>query len=260
MYDIHSHVIPNIDDGAKSLGEALEMGKIAEKEGITGIIATPHFNFEDPEFKENVLAAVKGLNEKFEEENIRLTLYPGCEVFLNGALIQRLKNQELLTLNGSDYLLVEFPLGEAPYNMEELLYRIRLMGKKPIIAHPERYQEVMDNPNLVKRWVEQGNYIQVNATSILGVSGSRVTRTTKHLFAHKMVHLIATDAHSPRNRSPRLTEAKETAGKWCGKKELDMILANSKRVFDNEELIINDPVQYPYGYNVLQRIHATLRK
>jgi len=258
MYDIHSHILPGIDDGAKTPKETLEMGRIADKDGITHMIATPHFNFEDQHFPEKVRRAVAKQNEEFELEKINLRLYPGAEIFLRAEILEKLENNQLLTLNDSDYLLVEFPLGEVPYHVEDILYRIRLGGKIPIIAHPERYREVMDNPNLVKGWVEQGNCIQINVTSILGVSGKKVQKTAKHLLTHNMVHLVATDTHSPRHRKPALRKAIQQMRIWDNEEKVRSIVENGKRVFQNETLVGGEPVEYPYAYGIFQRMKESV--
>jgi len=259
MIDIHSHILPGIDDGAKNLRETMEIAKIAEKEGITHMIATPHFSFKCQDFVAKVREEIVKLNEVLEKEAMTLRIYAGAETFLNLELLDRLEKESFLTLNGTDYVLVEFPLGEVPLHTEELLYRIRLMGKKPIIAHPERYKEVMEDPNIVKKWIEQGNFIQINATSILGVSGRRSEKTAKHLLKHNLVHILATDTHSPRSRKPALKEALKKVEGWTGKKTSHNLMKNAERVFHNQELVIEDPVEFPYGYNFLQRMGEKLK-
>jgi len=259
MYDIHSHILPDLDDGAKNMKEAIEIGKIAEREQITHMIATPHFSFKTPDFDQKIRRRVTELNQVFQQENINVQVFPGAEAFVTPELLESLKRNHFISLNDTDYVLVEFPLGEVPLYAEELLYRIRLMGKKPIIAHPERYQEVMENPNIVKKWIEQGNFIQINATSIFGVSGRKAEKTAKHLLCHKMVHILATDAHSPRNRKPALTEAQGIISGWVGPKTAKQLLKNAERVFHNQELVVEDPIEYPYSYNILQRIGKKFR-
>ena len=260
MIDIHSHILPGIDDGAKTLHESIQIGRCAEKNGITNMIATPHYDREDPVFNEKVQRMVKELNRLLNEESIDLVIHPGTEAFLNPETLMDFEKKKILTLNNSRYVLVEFPLEYQPPQVQELLYQIRLMGYTPIIAHPERYRDVHRDPNIVKGWVEQGNLVQINATSVVGVAGRSAQTTAKHLIRHSMVHLIGSDAHSPRNRRPRLKEAIRLMEGWVKKEDIEKILENNRRVFENKEILMIDPIEYPFSYNFLERLKITLKK
>ena len=260
MIDIHSHIIPGIDDGAASIEEALEMARIAEREGIEKIICTPHFQFDDPTFTKRVRGAVKALNLLFKKEGLFLRAYPGTEAFLRPELLDEVKKEDYLTLNGSEYVLVEFPLGEIPMFTDEMLYELRMMGKKPIIAHPERYREVMKNPDILRQWIQQGNLVQVNGSSILGMMGKRTESTVKHLLTHRMVHLVASDSHSMGKRSPYGLSAYKKLEEVLSKEEIQTLMMNSERVFHNKRIIFSEPIQFPKGYSVLKRLKHTLNR
>ena len=260
MFDIHSHILPHLDDGAKTLEESMEIALYAVENGITNMIATPHYDREDPEFNQKVKQGVKELNQALERNRIPLTIHMGTEAFLNPETLMDFEKKKILTLNNSRYVLVEFPLEYQPPQVQELLYQIRLMGYTPIIAHPERYRDVQRDPNVLKGWEEQGNLVQINATSIVGVAGRSAQTTAKHLIRHNMVHLIGSDTHSPRNRRPRLKEAIRMMEDWIKKEDVEKIIGNNRRVFENKEILMIDSIKYPDAYNFLERLKINFKK
>lgn len=254
MVDLHSHILPGIDDGAKNVEESIKIAKLAVEDGITRMIATPHYDFEDRDFSKRVLFETDELNNILKKENVPLTIYPGTEVLLNGTVLRELEEGKILTLNRSKYLLVEFHLDHLPHRTNELLYEVRLLGYTPVIAHPERYREVQRNINLVKEWVEQGNRIQMNATSIVGVNGDAPRDAAKHLLKHHMVHLMGSDTHSPRNRKPRMTDAMKIVKQWVEEDIAEELLGNNGKVFRDERIDEKIPIPYPEAYNYFKRV------
>lgn len=172
MIDLHNHILPELDDGSRSIEETIEMGKIAESEGISKIIITTHHR--KPEYiidKNVILDKVKFTNELFKKENINIEIFSGMEVFMDRDIPIKLQNNELLSLNNSSYLLIEFPMREKIDYIDDVLHEVKIQGYKPIIAHPERYLEVIKNPNYVKKLIQEGCYIQINASSLTGYFG-----------------------------------------------------------------------------------------
>ena len=237
MVDIHSHILPNIDDGAKDIAEALEMGRIAVNEGINHIIATPHYLGEgnDPT-KEEITKKIDDINKLYQQEGINLNILPGNEVYLNLDIVEHIKNGNILTLNESKYILVEFPMNSVPLYAEDVLYEIRILGYIPIIAHPERYNQVIIKPEIVRSWVEQGNLIQINSLSILGKMGSRTKETARYLLKNNLVHFIATDSHSAGTRSPKIKEALSQVESWVGIEQKNQIIHNSAAIITGNKV------------------------
>ncbi|SMB88937.1 protein-tyrosine phosphatase [Desulfonispora thiosulfatigenes DSM 11270] len=245
MVDLHSHILPEIDDGSKSMEETLKMGRIAASQGFNKIIATPHYiEGEYTITKDKLLETIKRVNACFQKENIKLEVLPGAEVYLSPSLPAKLKAGEISTLNNSPYILIEFPMRDIPVYTEDILYEVRLLGYKPVIAHPERYSKVMEDPNYLKSLIEQGNYVQINSMSITGGLGERVKKTAQILLKHKMVHFIGTDAHSPRARSPKIQGAIEQMKKWTDENYLEKILKNGYNLISGEEIIVLEPLIY----------------
>lgn len=206
-----------MDDGPRDERGALEMLRVAEGEGITTVIATPHAHHADPLL---VPAAVKVLNELAEREGIGVTILPGSEVRIAADLLERRAEGRLLTLNGSDYLLLELYLSRSQeWRVEVVLSVIdRLLdaGLRPVLAHPERYPFVVRDPAAITPLVERGVLAQLNAPSLTGYHGKSAQVTARELLARDLVHLIASDAHNPQWRPPRLREAYEEVTRLAG--------------------------------------------
>lgn len=211
MLDIHCHILPGLDDGPATWGQSLEMAYIASEDGIRRIVATPHFikGSYEPSVKK-VLFLTEELNKKIKREGLNLEILPGMEVYLEPDLPQMLKRGEILTLNNQKkYLLLEFPLDSIPSHSERVFYELRLQGIMPIIAHPERNQEVLQNPQKLLPLVEKGLLTQVTTSSLEGHFGSKCREVANLLLKHKLAHLIATDAHFNPYRMPRMKKEYE---------------------------------------------------
>lgn len=208
MVDIHSHIIPYIDDGAIDTEEAEAMLNAAYNNGIRHIAATPHFKY-GTEFnlKENIIKDVKKLQILADESGFKLSVYPGSEVMIHPEIVEQYTEGKISTINDTIYLLVEFPLNELPVYTDNTLYSMQLKGLIPIIAHPERNEAILDNYRLLYRYVERGMLSQVNAESVLGLNGRRIQETAFHLIKRGAVHFISADAHGVKHRKYRLAEA-----------------------------------------------------
>lgn len=204
MIDIHCHILPGLDDGAKDIEVALEMAKIAYDTGIHTIIATPHFIPGELEpSKESIIAKVREMNKLVSGLGYKLTILPGEEVFISPDIVELLESGKILTLNDNGrYILLELPLSHIPMYTNDVIYRLRLKGVTPIIAHPERNIEISKNEAKAFEIVEAGALLQVNASSLRGVFGSKVKATGWSLLSKGIVHFVATDGHTNGQRRP----------------------------------------------------------
>ena len=238
MIDLHAHILPGIDDGARDMGMSVEMLEIAARDGITDIIVTPHFIHGDID---NTAEIVKQELEKLiagsGDKNPGINLYPGSEVFISPEVPALLKEGKIQTLNDSRYVLIELPMTMVPEYTEEVLYEVRLLGYTPVIAHPERNMMLGRKPELLKKFVEQGALAQVNATSITGLYGKRITKIAMKMIAGGWVHFVCSDTHSCRGRAPKLSAAKERiARKFGGERAQALFETNGRSVIDNGEV------------------------
>ena len=203
IIDIHSHILPGLDDGSRSLEQTLSMIGIAYSEGIRTIIATPHYQ----ESKvSNPIARIEEsigiVNEAIAMSYPDMKLYMGSEIYYSQDIGALLNDKLIPTLAGSKYILVEFsPMSDYRY-IKEGLHSLVLEGYIPILAHCERYIEATRDISRVEELISMGVYIQVNSMSIDGSTGRDYEKFTKKLLKRKLVHFIATDSHSDRTRAP----------------------------------------------------------
>lgn len=243
MIDIHSHILPGVDDGASKLTDSIEMGKLAVKEGIHTIMATPHYINEKYDNKKlDILQKVSELNEVFENENISLKILPGQEIRLYSGIIEDYKKNILLSLNnGGRYFLIELPMTQIPRYTEQLLYDIQLEGLTPIIAHPERNQEIFENPTVLYNFVEKGALTQITASSISGRFGSKIQKLSLQLIEANLTHFIASDAHNIKKRDFKMEKAFTKIKKKFDLDTVDYFIHNSELLVQGKEIVKEQP-------------------
>jgi protein-tyrosine phosphatase len=218
MIDIHTHIIPDIDDGPPDMETSVSMGRIAAGEGITAIISTPHS-------KESADVGFEGMRGKLNDVwvawvvaglDIRLEL--GVEIFLTPDTPADLKSGKLWTLAGSDYVLVELPYQPWPSYTERALFDLQLAGYIPILAHPERYTAIQSDPNLMYALAERGILAQVTAGALVSEHGGPARRCAETLVRHNMAQFLSSDAHgiTPRKRMPMLRQAMQAIEALAG--------------------------------------------
>ncbi len=235
MIDIHSHILPGLDDGAPDLKTAFKMAKRAVKDGIAEVIATPHcLDGVHNCRKEDILLACQQFNKELYSQGIPLKVYPGAEIRLTPELIDCFRRGELLTLGDSGKaVLLELPqrcIGEAPV---KVVKQLKDMGIQTIIAHPERNFTIQNHPDILDELIFSGALLQITADSLIGKFGRSTTLFAENLVVSDRIHFIATDCHSLRGRSPRIHKAY--------KKLLSMVgMARTQEiVLENRDLILN---------------------
>lgn len=214
MIDLHSHIIPNVDDGAETLDVSIDMLAIAAGDGVTDIVATPHFipgSFAPtgPE----VRVAVATLQDEADSRGIAIRVHAGHEVRAGAGLVSRLRSGEVLAYDaGRHYLLLEMPGAQVPEWMDQLAFELQVAGVVPVLAHPERNLGIIRNPMRLHSLIEKGCRTQITAGSLLGHFGRSAQEVTKVLLEHDMVHIVASDAHDNHFRLPILSEARQAIG------------------------------------------------
>lgn len=250
MIDIHSHILPGLDDGAKTEADSLEMARIYRKIGFEKIVATPHImkksGYQPTSFE--IDEKINELNQKIQEEGIGIEVFPGAEYYVEGSFISLAEQLwPMKRINHTCYILVEMPalfvnhnLGLSFFNpnVKNQELRKELPFLRLILAHPERNEEVIKRPEAyIQRFKEQGMYIQMNLTSILGYYGKAVKKAAEIMLKTKMVDIIATDAHSPDQLISTIPQALERLEKLAGKKAIDVLLKiNPFKIFSGETL------------------------
>ena len=227
MIDIHTHILPEIDDGAESLDDAYEMALMAVRSGVKALVATPHSN-QSVDFPDNELQKQKKAFAEFKQilhqEKVPLKLYRGMEIWSSVDMVEKIKLGKLITLNHTPYVLIEFAFDEEPWWIEAIIEEIQEAGLIPILAHPERYFSVQDEPYLLQEWREIGALAQMNKGSILGRFGRDVERTAEVLLRNRLFSCIASDAHHAYIRTTDMKELYYYLQRHYSLKEQDRLL------------------------------------
>ncbi|MCP4578313.1 MAG: hypothetical protein GY846_18740 [Deltaproteobacteria bacterium] len=218
MIDIHCHILPAVDDGAASIEDSLAMARQAVEDGITSILATPHtLNGINRNTVPHILSGISQLRHALAADGIPLKIYPGSEVHLVTDMCLKIRNGEICTLNNNGkYVLIELPYQSVPDGIKQEIFDLKLDGITPIIAHPERNAVIQNNPHILRELIHMGALSQVTAMSIVGDFGPETRESAKGLLESRLAQLIASDAHSPRSRPPRLANALDEAAKILG--------------------------------------------
>jgi len=240
VVDIHSHILPGLDDGPKTLEDAVAMVKIAAESGTTDIVATPHANARftfDSERIDRKIAELQGASGPVPR------IHPGCDFHLTFENIQdALAHPSKYTINHKSYLLVEFSDSFIPQTSLDIFSRFQAAGIVPVITHPERNALLQVRIDQLATWVENGALVQVTAQSFLG----RFGRTAKHvaieLFDRNLVHFVASDAHDTKHRPPILNDAYAYVAKRWGEKRAESVFVTAPRA-----AILGEPFDPDYG-------------
>ncbi len=225
LVDIHSHILPGLDDGPGDLEESADIAEIAFREGIRKIICTPHASGGYDELIRSAGDGLVKLRERLREKSIPIRLELGFEVLV----CENLLYYENLTglsfsLGGKPHILLEFAWEKFPDCLDEVLFLLGLDGIQPILAHPERFYYLHDNITFLKNMKSRGVKIQVNAGSITGNYGAAVKKYAKKIIKNGLVDFIATDTHSGRRRGPYLRQAGRLLEDWISEKAASEIL------------------------------------
>lgn len=248
MIDIHSHVLPGVDDGSQTMEESLELLAQAAESGVHTLVATPHCNIPD-EFDNYAGPELESLFQRLdkarEEAGIPLKLCKGMEVFATDELPELLREDRVWTLNGTRYFLMEFAFAEDPAFCRRILRACDDAGFSPVIAHPERYFFVQDDPDLAFEWCISGYGLQLNKGSVLGRFGPETQRCAHQLLEHGLAACIASDAHSPFQRSTHMGEIYEYLMNEFGTDYCRLLLKeNPGRILSGRKLLGYEPIPF----------------
>ena len=229
--DMHCHILPGVDDGAKDIDEMKQMLRIAYEEGIRCIIATPHHHprrgRENPKI---IRRQAKLLREAAHEIDEHFRIYLGTEIFFGQDIVDKLEAGRVLTMNGRDYVLVEFSPTDTFTYIRQSLQQLQLGGYEVILAHVERYNCIVKEAELADQLCEMGIRLQVNADSIIGESGREVKKFVKYLMDSDLLFCVGTDAHGSRHRAPRMKKAAAYVKKKYGEEYMRRIFFSNAKI------------------------------
>lgn len=234
--DIHTHLFPAVDDGAADLQTTLELARLALENGTGKIFLTPHFggNFKSrsPEWYREAFQSVRDVVQKRYPE---LKLYLGSEIAFEIDVPELLSEGKLLTMNGSEYVLLELHTGMNERSIVNAVYETVRCGFTPILAHVERFEVFRKKKELTDKVIDNGALIQLNAESVMGKNGFLVKKFCHKLLNENKVQFIASDAHNTTKRPPMLRQCYKMVAKEYGAKTANKLFSQNARVFFAEE-------------------------
>lgn len=237
MIDIHSHIIPNVDDGARSVEETFNILKEAQEAGFTDVILTSHFllNYYETNAQELIFWKEK-LQEVLKKQGTKINLHSGMEIYITNQMEELLENKKILTLANSRYMLIELPLATNVKYFDYVVYYLEAKGIKPIIAHPERYKCVQKDPDIVEEYIEKGCLIQCNYGSIVNLYGREAEKTIKTILKKNQVRFLGSDVHRENGTYLIILDAIKKIRKIIGENKINEITTiNPKKILQNEE-------------------------
>lgn len=248
LVDLHSHILPGVDDGSPDMNHSLILAKAAVADGVTHMLLTPHhMDGKYINHKRDVIRKTEEFQQALIENAIPLKVFPGQEVHISDKLLESIDRDDILFADeDSHYLMLELPHTHVPgYFMKNIFPELRNRGIVPVIVHPERNQEIQRNPNLLYEIVKNGCLTQLTASSYLGVFGEKVTEFTQKIINANLGYTFSSDAHNLKGRKTKMTGAYAKLSKFNEKL--------SKSYQENGKLILN-------GEDIMQENAKKIKK
>ena len=264
MIDFHNHILPTVDDGASSLDISISMLQHAQKQGITDVVNTVHFQHPKMEGKKMSFKFIKGqideLNDILKNNNIKINIHIGSEVFFLPNLLDLIDNP-LSTIGNGKYMLIEFNPFNIPDIHKQIFFDLKMNGITPIIAHPERYNQVQENINIVADWLEAGCIVQIDAGSPIGLLGKKAKVTSEILIKNNWFQLLGSDAHDNRNRNFCLKESISYIDSIVDFDLSHLVIENPKKIIQGEPINFDVNHQnYNNNVNSLEKVKNFFKK
>ena len=254
MIDLHNHLLPAIDDGSKGMEETIDFLRIAARDGVRVITATPHMK---PGVYDNDRAAILDSVARVraaaqgDAEAGKVELLPGAEVYFTADVVDRARRGELMTIGDRGrYVLLELPYQQVPIHVDETIFQLRLNGLTPLMAHPERVAYYLEDFDRVAASVRLGALTQVTGASVTGRFGSKAREFAQRMLEKSLVHVLSSDAHDVRHRPPSLSEAVRAAGRLVGSEQARRLVEDNPRaILEGREVETREePPERPAGF------------
>ncbi|MBD9158462.1 MAG: hypothetical protein EGQ16_04800 [Clostridiales bacterium] len=271
MIDVHSHILPNIDDGSRSIDETFNLIKEAKEAGFEGIICTSHYmeNYYETDRPEREVW-INAIHENLKNKNIEMNLYLGNEIYMSDNIIKLLEDGKATTMNDTSYVLFELPLNVEPMNLYDMVYEMQQYKIVPILAHPERYSFVQTDPELIYDLIDKGVLMQANYGSIVGQYGKKAQMIVQKFLENNMIHMLGTDAHRQNTIYPKIPEILVELKSLIGEEKLnELTTINPELVINNKRIDIRKPYKFEltikekmsmYAEEAIQKVKNKIRK
>ena len=245
MIDFHTHILPNIDDGARNIEETIELIKEAKQAGFDEIILTSHYieNYYETDVPERDMW-VKAISDNLNAKGVDIDLYLGNEIYISNNMMQLLIDGKASTINNSCYVLFEMPLNAEPMDLYNVIYSLQENKLIPVLAHPERYSFVQKEPELIYDLIQKGVLMQANYGSILGQYGKKAEFIVRKFYENNMIHFLGSDVHRQGTIYPKMREALAEIEGIIGKDKVEELTTkNPKLALANKKIEIDRPYE-----------------
>ena len=246
MIDFHSHILPNIDDGSRSIEETFNLIKEAKEVGFEGIVLTSHYieGYYETDVPERDVW-VNAIKENLNTKGIDIDLYLGNEIYISENMMDLLINNKASTINNSCYVLFEMPLNAEPMDLYNVIYSLQENKLIPVLAHPERYKFVQKEPELIYDLIEKGVLMQANYGSILGQYGESAQMIVRKFFENNMIHFLGSDVHRQNTIYKNIPRALDAISEIIGEEKLrELTTTNPKLALNNKRIDIEEPEEF----------------
>ena len=243
MIDFHTHVLPNVDDGSKSVEETFNLMKEAENAGFDKIISTSHYmeDYYEVENREREVW-INAINEKLIEQNTNIKLFLGNEIYITDNIISLLEEEKAATINNTNYVLFEMPLNVKPMNLYDMIFEMLRYKLVPVLAHPERYSFIHKDPDLVFDLMQKGVLMQANFGSIIGQYGVSAEIIVKKMLQNDMVQFLGTDVHKQGTVYAKMPEIMSELRKIIDEEKIkELTTINPELVLNNKKIETSEP-------------------
>lgn len=245
MIDFHTHIIPNIDDGARNIDETFNLIQEAKNVGFDGIVLTSHYmeNYYETGVKERDIW-VKVIKDNLRENGIEANLYLANEIYIADNIMDLLIEGKASTINNTSYVLFEMPLNSEPMNLYNVIYSLQENKLIPVLAHPERYSFIQKEPEFIYELVEKGVLMQANYGSILGQYGEKARIVITKLLRGNLIHFLGSDVHRQNTIYKMIPQALEEIKNIIGVDKLNKLTTiNPKLALENKKIDIDEPIE-----------------
>ena len=267
MIDLHSHFLPGIDDGAKDIDMTLDMLHQAEGIGFKALLATPHINeHTTPEIILQIKQTFKQVVAEKNRAGINLDLALSGEIHFDEKLLNWMQQDFLKIGKKKKYIIFDLPIQGLPINIEDIIFQLGLKGVIPILAHPERNTYIQRHPEQLKKWIQLGCVMQMNAGSLTGHFGSVIKQLSWKMLQNQQIHLVCSDAHDPRRRTYLLQSSayQKVREQLTDNYALNLFISNPQRIWNGDEVnlppIPKGALKIPMHEKFIRRVKSGLKR
>lgn len=241
LVDVHCHILPGIDDGAKDWETSIKLARQAVSDGVTHAVCTPHtLNGKYVNHKKEVITLTQNFQDMLDDAKIPLTVFPGQEVRISGDLPKALDDDDILFLDeDGQYMLLEFPSDDVPAYAKDMIFKLMQRGIIPVVVHPERNKKILEQPRILQQLIEQGCLVQITASSYMGTFGKKIEEMSREFIAAGQCACFASDAHDLPKRQYQYSEALKKLSKEFGNPLAQQYQDNARALVNGDTVQLN---------------------